>query len=190
MTTATTVSFTGIGALHPNALELKAIERFASTDETRPHLCNVWIYETDLGCTYMASDGHVIVVRNTDTHIGLDVCTVARVRALRPTSCIPPRWGQLVKAPNCEGPNVARRGINPAYFAMVAEVERAAGKRLAADYVPAAGDSKKTQAYEKRRLADKPCSVWSIGCDPMDGWYWSFDTGTVRWEGVVMPRRI
>jgi hypothetical protein len=181
--------------LYPNAAELKVLKSFQSTDEARTNLCTIWIYNSDGGCTHMATNGHVIVVRRSGTHCEKLLVDIGNLPANAERSSlattVPPRsWASFIKAPNCEGKNLLVRGIDPAYVGMIANVERVAGRRAALDYVPIQGESKKDVAEERRRLIDTAISRWSIGCGEDDGWYWSMFVGTVCWEGVIMPRRI
>lgn len=174
----------------PNDRELKALRLFQSADTTRHNLATVWEYTSEGGCTHVAADGHVLAMRRAGTHASMLMADIEKLppKALMESNAKPPRWSSVVKAPNCEGPNLAKRGINPAYFALVAAVETAATKRAAEDYEPKPGASKKTTAKVRRELA---CySEWQIGCDPLDGWRWSIPGDSITWEGVIMPRRV
>jgi hypothetical protein len=177
----------------PNEAELKAIRLFTGKGPTRPGFATVWEYANETGCTHVAMSGHVIIVRRAGSHLAMALKDVSMLpwKALdNDGSSPPPAWDMVVRAPNCEGPNVKKRGINPAYFALVAEVEKVAGKRAAANYVPKPGEAKKTTAKIRRDLL--LCfSTWQIGCDVLDGWYFSLEPcATIRWEGIIMPRRM
>ena len=88
------------------------------------------------------------------------------------------------------GQDGRKYGFNPDYMARIGDVERAAGHRSAADYVPSYGTSKKNEKRERDNLKGCACAVWIIPADPLDGWFWSFETPAARWEGVIMPRRV
>lgn len=169
--------------------ELKALQQFVSTDTTRPHLAVLWKYESEGGCTYVATDGHTIALRRSGKHMLLALHDIARMQPVNETEAIPPRWDSVLHAPTCEGEYPERRGINPAYFARVAAVEKAAGARRLMEYKPAPRDNKRIQALRKADLRNA-CSVWTIGSQELDGWYWRLDAGSVLWEGVIMPRRV
>lgn len=177
----------------PNDHELKALGLFVSEDETRANLNTIWTYASDGGCTHIASDGHTIAVRRAGTHARMvlhDIERMAPTPLVAGNQSTPPCWSYVVKAPNCEGKNLALRGINPAYFARVATVERAAGRRASVDYVPEPGMSKKYEKQKRANLAGGACSVWSIGVEKLDGWYWKIPGDAIVWEGVIMPRRV
>ena len=95
----------------------------------------------------------------------------------------------VVRVPNCEGPNVVARGINPDYFARVARVERAAGLRASADYVAKPGTSKRHEKIERDALKKCAYAIWNIGCDGLDPWFFRVP-GNIVWEGLIMPRRV
>jgi hypothetical protein len=179
--------------IRPNAKEMRALELFVSRDLTRPSMSTVWEYASEDGLTHMSTNGHVLALRRAGTHVAMNLHDVAKMHPIGLSDgskgSTPPIWPHLVQAPNCEGKNVAKRGINPAYFALVAEVEKAAGKRAAADYQPKAGEAKKTEKLARSRLATTSFSEWSIGVDPLDGWYWKVP-GEIIWEGLIMPRRV
>lgn len=179
--------------MNPNDQELKALELFVNPDETRAYLNTVWMYFSDGGCTHVASDGHTIAVRRAGAHVQMSLLEIERMTPTpldHANQSTPPHWSSLCHAPNCEGKNLAIRGINPAYFARVATVERAAGRRAAADYKPEPGMSKKYEKQKRANLADGACSVWSIGVTALDGWYWKIPGDSIVWEGVIMPRRV
>jgi hypothetical protein len=177
--------------IRPNAQEMRALELFVSSDLTRPNMSTVWEYASDGGLTHMSTNGHVLALRRAGTHAAMYLHDIAKMQPIAISDgskgSTPPIWPHLVRA-HCKGKNV-NRGINPAYFALVAEVEKAAGKRAAADYQPKAGEAKKIQRLARSRLATSSFSEWSIGCDPLDGWYWKIP-GEIVWEGIIMPRRI
>jgi hypothetical protein len=99
-------------------------------------------------------------------------------------------WSGVSRPPCWNGPNLQYRGINPAYFALIAEVENAAGKRRSDDYVP----DRVTKKWATRNRADlrrTTFAEWTIGTRVDDGWYWRIDYGgPIVWEGIVMPRRV
>lgn len=169
--------------------ERKALQQFVSTDETRPNLATLWHYESDGGCTHVATDGHTIAVRRSGTHILLALHVIARMHPVNETEADPPRWDSVLHAPTCEGEYPEQRGINPAYFARVASVEKAAGARRLMEYKLKPKDNKRIQALRKADLRNA-YSVWTIGSQELDGWYWRLDAGNVLWEGIIMPRRI
>jgi hypothetical protein len=160
-------------ALRP--YELRALELFKSADETRLALSTVWAYYTDAGCAHVATDGHVIAVRRAGSHILTARSDIAQLKAVPLTadgreSIRPPAWDAVLKPPVFRGTFPERRGINPAYFALVAKVEDAAGKRRAEDYVPRAGLSKRWAMQERAEQRRTTFSVWTIGSELDDGW--------------------
>jgi hypothetical protein len=81
--------------------------------------------------------------------------------------------------------------MDPMYFALVAEVEKAAGSRAADDYRPGRGMSKKLERQARadaKRVAS--CAKWAIPSNATDGWYFTIHTDAAHWEGVLMPRRV
>ena len=195
-------------ALEPKPYELRAIDLFKSVDETRPHLATVWAYASDGGCSHVATNGHVIVLRRAGTHITTPMHMIA---SMTPTSLHndwkqPPAWDHVLRVPKWLGEHPEKRGIDPSYFALVAKVEHAAGKRCAEDYAPAYGVSKKNEAMVRSALRDSARGVWTIGSDVYDGWYWCIDmpeekdpytltkrakqAPAILWQGIVMPRSV
>jgi hypothetical protein len=185
-------------ALAPNAAELRALRNFASTDKTRPHLAAVWFYSSEGGHSSIATDGHTLVFRRVGSHIGMSPFEIEKLvngRTSDPESIAknvdPVRWSTVMVLPNADGQNLARRGCNPAYIARVADVERAAGRRAADDYVPAAGDRKKDIAAKRSALRTGLAVEWVIGCNKDDPWYFILpEMHGIRWEGLIMPRRL
>lgn len=172
--------------------ELSALQQYVSPDTTREALSTLWSYSDATGVTHVASDGHTIVRRSAGSHVGKTLAAIVKacvaVSADKPHAT-PFSWESVLKAPKVDGKNAPVRGINPAYFARVAKVEAAAGKRAADDYVPPPGTSKKTAAQVRANLRTGSCSTWAVPVDALDGWYWSIK-GDVLWEGVIMPRRV
>jgi hypothetical protein len=171
---------TEAGAIEAAHYELKAINVFASKDTMRPHMTCTWVYASDGGRTYMATDGHTIVIRRSGTHREMLLDHIAELpdRTTIPNvPCEPPNWANVIRMPDTTVKNLERRGVNPVYFARVAEVEKAAGKRANARKVR---DVLRRTAY----------AVWTIGGTDHDGWYWEIDTKEALWQGIIMPRRV
>ncbi len=154
----------------PTKLEIKALEAFVCTDETRAHLATIWLYESDGGDTLMATDGHTLVYRSTGTHRDMSATDISRLPGQSSVNVDPPQWGPLVdRKIKLTGPLPGFRGVNPAYLARVALIERAAGNREA---------------------NESACAVWTIGTDPMDPWLFRVETASVLWRGLILPRRV
>jgi hypothetical protein len=150
------------------------------------------------------------VLRRAGTHVTTPMHEIAKMMTSTPLhndgGAGPPAWDHVLLVPNWNGPNVQHRGIDPGYFALVAKIEHAAGKRCAEDYAPAYGVSKKDEAKVRAALRDSARGVWTIGSDVYDGWYWRIDlpeekdpykltkrarqAPAILWEGIVMPRRV
>jgi hypothetical protein len=180
-------------ALHKK--ELAVLQRFVSSDKTRPHLNTVWKYESAVGISHMATNGHVLILRRTGGLKSLSLADLDNIPAepLNPDVYDdPPRIGQLLVPPRTEGKQVDEvRGIDPAYVGMVAEVEKVVGSQQIADYVPPPGLTGSAVKLKKATLR-LACAKWTIGCDAMDPWYWRIQNemdGTL-WEGIIMPRRV
>lgn len=196
-TLATTPPTTDAAKLAPNAKELRALRIFASRDETRPHMTAVYAYESEGGLSYVATDGHTIVVRRSGTHraLALDAIqamapfTVNGAGELATTNMVPPRWASVVK-PGRVGKLAPAYGVNPDYFARIGDVERAAGARASEDYVPRPALSKKDAAKERSYLKEGSFAKLTIPSDPLDGWHWTLETKEASWQGVIMPRRV
>ena len=178
--------------MKPNAEELKALRQFVSTDETRDALATLWEYADETGCTHIASDGHTLAMRNAGSHVTKSIFEIEKLppKGLDNANAVPKRWSSVFLLPDCTGKNVANRGINPAYFARVALVERAAGRRAASDYKPKPGTSKKLEKLERANLVSSACSIWSIGSDVLAAWYWKIPGDQITWQGLIMPRRV
>lgn len=181
-------------ALEAAPYELKALKAFASTDKTRPHMTCVWLYASDGGRTYFATDGHTMVVRRSGTHVDMPQHVITRLEAravgvATPTGA-PSLWSTVLCRPDHEGKHPAVRGVDPAYVGRVALVEVAAGKRQAQDYYPKPGVSKQNAAEMRACLRTGACSEWTLGCGPLDGWYFRVPAGPAVWEGMIMPRRV
>jgi hypothetical protein len=185
-------------ALAPNAKELAVLRIFVSTDETRPNLATLYAYESDGGTTYVATDGHTIVVRRAGTHRTMALHDVFKLATLavgddgtaKPTDRFPPKWEQVLRAGATGGALAKAYSISPLYMMRLADVEKAAGQRAADDYVPPAGLSKKDAAAMRANLKGSALTLLTIPSDPLDGWFWKAETTAALWEGVVMPRRI
>jgi hypothetical protein len=48
--------------LYPSAKELRALRLHVSQDVAHEALCRLWMYGSEGGLTYVASDGHTMVV--------------------------------------------------------------------------------------------------------------------------------
>jgi hypothetical protein len=176
--------------MKPNEKELKALRQFVSKDEARTNLATLWEYATEEGCTHIASDGHTLAMRRAGTHVNMTIADIEKLPAvsLDGSDATPPPWSSVLRKPNCKGKNPARRGIDPAYFARVAIVERAVAQRAVADYAPKPG---LTRLAIKHVLEDlrNVYAIWEIGVDPLEAWYWTIER-EIRWEGLIMPRRV
>ena len=193
MTALDIIEASHVHQLAPRPYELRALELFKSQDETRAVMNTVWTYTSEGGCTHFATNGHVIAVRRAGSHVTMATHEIAK---LKPTSLsgtgdvrLIPAWDHVLVRPVFRGTFPERRGINLAYFALVAKVEDAAGKRRAEDYIPRAGLSKRWAMQERAEQRRTAFSVWTIGSELDDGWYWQIERGAIRWEGVIMPRR-
>ena len=158
----------------PNPEELKALRQFVGTDKTRIHLSTRYEYVEEGGCTHIATDGHTLCMRRAGSHVAKGILEIEKLAPLSLDvvgGTTPPNWSSVFKVPNCEGPNVVARGINPAYFARVARVERAAGLRASADYVAKPGTSKRYEKIERDALKRCAYAIWNIGCDDLDPWF-------------------
>jgi hypothetical protein len=178
--------------LKPNPEELKALRQFVGTDETRINLATLYEYVEEGGCTHIATDGHTLCMRRAGSHVAKDILEIEKLAPLSLDivgGTTPPMWSCVFKVPNCDGPNVVDRGINPAYFARVARVERAAGLRASADYVAKPGMSKRQEKTERDFLKQCAYAIWNIGCADLDPWFFRVP-GNVVWEGLIMPRRV
>lgn len=177
--------------------ELRALRQFVSRDVTRPHMTVLWRYGDNGDTTYMATDGHTMIVRRSGTHRTMSPHEIAKlptfdvfdVFGAEHVDARPPSW-DLVLHPGVQHQIAPAYGINPDYFARVGNVERAVGHRAAEDYVPNAGESKKYVAEKKSNLRIGICASWVIPSDPLDAWYWRIDADAALWEGVIMPRRV
>jgi len=178
--------------LTPNAKELRALQHFVGTDETRSHLTTVWVYVSKGGSTYLATDGHTLALRRAGTHLKMTCVDIAKLHYNAVDGGAhnsPPGWERVVCAP--EGGELASAyGFNPDYIARVGAVERAAGQRAADDYKPRPYETKKAIKVAKEHLRNTACASWIVPSDPMGGWYWKLETATARWEGIIMPRRV
>jgi hypothetical protein len=182
-------------SLDPTSYELKAIAPFVGNDTTRPALSTMWTYVSEGGRTDMATDGYTIVVRRAGTHRDMTlegVCKLSHA-PVDHGSGPPGEWWRVFIPPTVSGKHPAERGINPTYVGLVADIERAAGKRQAEDFTPIAGTPKNRIAPQRAKLRGQACSTWVIGSDAMSGWLWSIKGATdsaPRWDGVIMPRRM
>lgn len=182
--------------LLPNQKELKALRLFVSTDETRLNMNRLYVYPSDGGTTYFATDGHTMCIRRAGTHRTIPMYDIAKLPALvidsagiaGPTDRTPPAWPQLMKA-GAVGKCAEAYSMNPYYFARLGDVERAVGARAAEDFVPRVGSSKKDQKKDRVRAKDECTCRVVIPSYPLDGWFWSLATEAARWEGVIMPRQ-
>jgi len=165
---------------YPTEKEFKALRLFAGKDPTRLSISTVWEYSSvsPWGCSHVATNGHVIALRRAGSHVEMSLYDIAKLAPLgldldSADPAVPPNWPHVLQTPNCEGKNLAQRAIDPAYFALVAAVAKAA---------------------TEKRPRDGYHSVWSIGCDPLNGWHWMIPEKHCRpgviWEGVIMPRRV
>lgn len=92
--------------LEATEYEIKVIQQFASQDETRPHMCNVYVYRSGAnetkGRTYVATDGYVIVIRRSGTHRVMSYYDIHRIghdvlkSPPRPLTD-PPLWQHVMK---------------------------------------------------------------------------------------------
>lgn len=183
--------------LYPNARELKALRLHVCLDVTREYLSKLWMYGSEGGLTYMAADGHTMVVRRAGTHRDMSPADVARLEPYEAneqglccaTQVKPPAWAPMLRP--WSGSKLAPAyGINPDYYARVGEVERAIGARASADYAPKPGTSKKDQAQARLRLKTSAYAVLVVPSSPLDGWFWSISADAALWSGVIMPRRV
>lgn len=170
--------------------ELKAIKEWASDDDTRPHLCAVYKYTSDGGCTYFATNGHIGLVRRSGTHKTMPYADIAKLPHDQTTT--PPPWPNVIDP--CIGKphkdsHYEKRSINPGYFAMLATLEKVAGKRAAEDYQPQCGDSEKNTRLNRARLKESATTNIAIPSGPLDGWKFRMETDAALWTGVIMPRR-
>jgi hypothetical protein len=183
--------------LHPTDKEFRALRLHVCTNETRVPFCHLFGYASEGGLTYMATDGHTMIVRRSGTHRTMSPADIDRLEpmtcdeddVLHETAIKPPGWSSLLK-PGSRGELAPAYGFAPEYIARIGDVERAAGARAAEDYVPRARMSIKDQKKARADLKTSPCARWIVPSDPLDGWYWSINTDAALWEGVVMPRRI
>ena len=174
--------------LVPSERELKVLHLFVSTDETRPDLNTLWHYASDGGETYVATNGHTLIVRRAGTHRTMIPHDVYALGPRNDGSTKPPAWAALLHAP-MQGKLAPLYGISPSYFAMLADVERAAGARDAKDYVPRPRTSQKGARKERENVKRNVLAVLVLPADPLSGWYWKIDAKAALWEGIIMPRR-
>jgi hypothetical protein len=183
--------------IYPNERELRALRLFVCADVTREHLCKLWVYGSDGGVTYMATDGHTLVCRQSGSHHNMPRVDVAKLEPYEAneqglvcaTQVKPPAWAPLCRPPTT-GKLAPAYGFSTEYFARVGEVERAAGLRAAADLTKCAGMSIKDWAKKKADLKTSAFARWVFPSDPLDGIFWSVATDAALWSGVVMPRRV
>lgn len=180
----------------PNAKELRALRLYVSTDETRPSLSHLWVYQSDGGSTYVATDGYTMCVRRAAIHLDMEFRDIAALEPhavgekgdVIPTS-EPPPWHQMLTKPD-GGKLASAYGFNPAYVARVGHVEMAVGARRADDYIPRPRESKKDTAKKRSDLRNGSIARWSVPSNPLHGWYWTILGDNIRWEGIIMPRRV
>ena len=182
--------------LLPSDRELRALRLFVSPDATRPSMATLWLHLSEEGTTYVATDGHTIIIRRSGAHRPM---SFRDIRKLSPVSVDErgdaastlhtiPAWDHvLVKGKG--GPLAATYSANPAYLARLVDVEKAAGQRAADDFRPSRTMSKKDITKERSALKTAAFVRFTIPSDPLDGWYWLLDTRAALWEGVIMPRR-
>jgi hypothetical protein len=186
--------------LYPNEREIRALRLFVSEDTTREHLCRLWMYGSEGGLTYVATDGHTLVARRSGTHRDMSPTDVARFEPYEAneqglvlaTPVKPPAWGSLCRPP-AQGKLATSYGFSTEYFARVGEVERAAGLRAAADLTRCAGMSVKNWVKKKAELKTSIFARWVFPSDPLDGIFWSVAADAADaalWSGVVMPRQV
>ena len=186
-----------MSSLEPNAKELKVLQMFVSRDAARPHLCTIWHYASEGGDTYVATDGHTMLVRRSGTHRTM---TLGDIEAMAPSRLDdpgahtdhlqPPRWARMFTSALPKPGRVANAyGIDPNYVARVGDLERAAGARASEDFVPRPSQTAKDARAERAHLARSQHATWSISSDPLDPWVFRLDVGAARWDGLIMPRR-
>ena len=183
-------------SLRPSALEFRALRLFVSDDETRPGLSTLWAYLSDGGTTYVATDGHTVCLRRAGTHRGMPMRDIHALGAWAVgddgegvASRAPvPGWDRVI-GPLAGGKIAPKYGMNPHYFARLGDVEKAAGRRAAGDYVPRPGMSKKNAALERSDRSRVFVSL-VIPSGAHAGWYWKLSTEAALWEGMLMPRAV
>jgi hypothetical protein len=178
-------------AAYPTERELRALRLFVSQDETRPFLNTLWHYASDVGATYVATNGHIMTVRRSGTHrtmMPLDIFAMGPDKSVHKGDVQPPNWAALLHPPK-QGKLAPVYGISPGYFAMLADVERAAGARDAEDYVPRPHMTKKDERKERENVKRYALAVLVLPSDPLDGWFWKIEAKAALWNGIIMPRR-
>jgi hypothetical protein len=182
---------TDVTPLSPTEREMRALRMFVSKDETRPFLNTLWRYTSDEGTTYVATDGHVLIARRAGTHrtmMPADIFAMGPDKSVHKGDVQPPNWAALMHPPN-QGKLAPVYGISPGYFAMLADVECAAGARDAEDYVPRPRMTKKDERKERERVKRCALAVLALPSDPLDGWFWKIEAKAALWSGIIMPRR-
>lgn len=169
--------------------ELRVLQTWASEDETRTSMCVVYTYRTETGVTYMATNGHCILVRRSGSHREMSYAEIAKLTHDQKTA--PPPWPRVLAFdpyPSAK-PEYDNRSVSPIYFSWLAQLEKVAGKRLSEDYVPPSYETAKTTAKHRQNLKSRACSYIAIPSDPAAGWAFKIDTESALWTGTIMPRR-
>jgi hypothetical protein len=189
--------------------ELRAVLEWASTDDTRPHLDRAWRYgDPATGETHVATDGHTMCVRRHGSHVGmkLDAIEKATPEQVPRIGCAvftereikPPVWATVCVPPPPKGEVCLAYSYNPSYLGRLATIERVT-KRCARDRIERKpGESVGTWKMRQNAAAEHVYAILSLPSNkhPLDGLYWWVnivgysEIPDVKWEGVIMPRRI
>lgn len=183
--------------LYPSVKELRALRLYVSRDTTREALCRLWMYGSEGGLTYVATEGHTMVVRRAGTHREMSPPDIAMLEPYEAneqglccaTQVKPMVWAPLLH-PASTGKLAEVYGINPDYYARVGEVERAVGARASADFKPVPCMSIKEQKKRRAELKTSAYATLVVPSDPLDAWFWSIRADAALWSGLIMPRRV
>lgn len=172
--------------------EIKALRLFVSPDTTQEKLSTLWIYRSETGISYLACDGHTMALRRSGTHRDMTYHDIQRCEchgyaSQHSMGVIPPPLSVLRRP--LPGKTAKWYAFETSYIARVGAVEKAAGHRAAADYVPHPWESRRSIKDRRAHASETTRARWSLPSDNLAGFYWIVETKAALWEGVIMPRR-
>ena len=177
----------------PTPLEYRALMQFASTDETRPHVCAL----ARFGGWVWATDGHCAA----RIRVGIDDSKPARMHSTDGGTTWHPADEDPWTFPPCEKvyPPMGRKGglaaFNPAYITRLVMVEKAVRARFKEEFTAKNAHRCKAKSF-KAELDREMLSVGNISIPEFGGeldpirFTCGKGEGSTRWDVIIMPRKL